>query len=373
MAETWLIIWQTLWSTPLYRALLILIALELAVVGALIAAMIVQSARQMRQARARRRFLAALEPDFFGALAQPDAPALRAWMQRAQGYEARLVRDFLARVMQHTRGAGYQSVVALYHEFGYAAQDRRASGSRNAHTRLRALRRLYVLGSAEDRPALRAQAQAEYRAQVLAMQTLARVGQPEDLVELLERTRLDSAMMEEPVQAALSQLSAASLGYIFARWQQFECGRVRRILLTLAARQRLSGVEEMLRPAAHAEDLEVRIGACEAAGCLQGPASLQLLLTALQDPSWQVRARAARALGRRQEPAAAAPLAQALKDRAFWVRQGAAGALGMLGPAGAEHLAHVAAHCDDRYAAESAAQELQRRRRLVGRTVSPLC
>jgi len=369
MFETWLIIWQTLWSTPLYRALLILIALELGAVGAMIGWMIIQSARQMRQARAKRRFLEALEDDFFSALAQPHSDELRGWMQRAKGYDARLVREFLADVMLHTRGGSYDSVVGLYHEFGYAQGDRQRSHSRNARTRLRALRRLYVLGSAEDRPALRAQANAEYRAQVLAMQTLARVGQPEDIVELLQVTRLYSQMMEEPVQAALSQLSTQSLGYIFARWQQFECGRVRRILLSAAARQRLSGVDEMLRPAAQSEDIEVRIGACEAAGSLQGRASLQLLLAALEDPSWQVRARATRALGRRQEPAAAAPLAQALKDRAFWVRQGAAGALGMLGPAGAEHLAHVAAHCDDRYAAESAAQELQRSQRRLERAV----
>src|SRR5690554_1915325 len=369
MSETWLIFWQTLWSTPLYRALLILIALELVVVGAMIAWMILQSARQMRQGRAKRRFLAALEDAFFEALGQPDPGGLRGWMERAAGFDADLVRAFLASVMLHTRGASYDTLVALYHEFGYAEGDRQASGARNSRTRLKALRQLYVLASAEDCAALRAQAGAEYRAQVLAMQTLARVGQPEDLVELLQVTRLYSQMMEEPVQAALAQLSAESLGYIFARWQQFECGRVRRILLSAAARQRLSGVDEMLRPAAQSEDIEVRIGACEAAGSLQGRASLQLLLAALEDPSWQVRARATRALGRRQEPAAAAPLAQALKDRAFWVRQGAAGALGMLGLAGAEHLAHVAAHCDDRYAAESAAQELQRSQRRLERAV----
>src|SRR5690554_7142144 len=87
MFETWLIIWQTLWSTPLYRALLILIALELGAVGAMIGWMIIQSARQMRQARAKRRFLEALEDDFFSALAQPHSDELRGWMQRAQRSE----------------------------------------------------------------------------------------------------------------------------------------------------------------------------------------------------------------------------------------------------------------------------------------------
>ncbi|AWV88352.1 HEAT repeat domain-containing protein [Bradymonas sediminis] len=369
MSETLLIFWEILWSTPLYRGLIILIAAELVVVGALIAWMIFQSARQMRQGRAKRLFMEALEDDFFEALGEPTPERLRGWMERAAKFEPSLVQDFLASVLLHTRGAAYDALIVLYHEFGYAEQDRAASRSKNALKRLRALRRLYVLGSAEDRPVLLEQAGAEYLAQVLAMQTLARVGQPEDIVALLQVTRLYSQMMEEPVQAVLSKLPPESLRYVFARWQQFECGRVRRLLLTVAAEQRLEGVSELLAPAARSEDMEVRIGACQAAGSLQGRPSFDLLLSALDDPTWQVRARAARALGRRQEPAAAAPLAQALKDRAFWVRQDAAGALGMLGAPGAEQLHHVAAYCDDRYAAESATQELQRSQRLLERAV----
>lgn len=368
MAETLLIYWQILWSNPLYRGLLLLIAAELMVVGGLIGWMVFQSARQMRQARAKRRFLKALEDDFYVALSAAEPALLREWMAQAASFDTALVRRFLASVLLHTRGASYDIVVGLYHEFGYAALDRAAIGARSPLKRLRALRRLYVLASPEDRSALLEQAEAGYLARLLALQTLARVGQAEDLVALLQVVRLYSQMMEEPVQAMFARLEGDTLGYIFARWRQFECGRVRRILLTMAAQKRLSGVSELLGAAARSEDLEVRIGACEAAGSLQGRSSFDLLLSALNDPTWQVRARAARALGRRREPAAAAPLAQALKDRAFWVRQDAAGALGRLGAAGEQQLAHVAEHCDDRYAAESATQELQRSQRLLERT-----
>src|SRR5690554_5112553 len=115
MSETLLIFWEILWSTPLYRGLIILIAAELVVVGALIAWMIFQSARQMRQGRAKRLFREALEDDFFEVLGEPTPGGLRGWMERAAKFEPSLVQNFLASVLLHTRGAAYDALIVLYH------------------------------------------------------------------------------------------------------------------------------------------------------------------------------------------------------------------------------------------------------------------
>lgn len=360
MSESLMQLWQVLWTTPLYRALVIVIGVELVLVGGLIVWLWGQSAHQARRQRARQRFVDALEEAFFEALGDPEA--LEQWMGRAQAHPRDFVRDFVADYLLQTRGRSHDTLVELYHRFGHAADDHQQARSLSERRRLQAMRRLYVVATADDREVLVEQAGADYLSRILAAQALARVGQPDDIIAVLGDLELRSPLMEEPVHAVLAQLGPEQLRYVFLRWRQFHSGRVRRILLTVAAEKGLGEVVGALEQAAQAEDLEVRIGACVAAARLPERDTLALLLGALDDPCWQVRAQAAKALGRRREPAAIEPLAEALKDRAFWVRQDAAIALREIGQRGLERLEHVADHSDDRYAAESASQELQRNR-----------
>ncbi len=360
MSEYVLQLWEVLWTNPLYRGLMIAIVVELVLVVALIIWLWVQAGRQLHREYVHQRFLDELEEPFFEALGDPQA--LRQWMQRAQKHPREFVRDFVADYLVKTRGRCHDTLVELYHEFGYAEDDHEQARSMSERKRLEAMRRLYVVATKADREVLLEQADSDYLSRILAAQTLARVGQPEDIVAILKDLDLRTPMMEEPVHAVLETLSTDQLRYVFTRWQQFESGRVRRILLMVAAQQGLAEVGATLKQAAQSDDMEVRIGACAAAAHLPGQVSLDLLIDALDDPAWQVRARAAKALGRLREPAAVEPLAEALKDRAFWVRQDAAMALRHLGEAGLDRLDHVAENSDDRYAAESAGQELQRYR-----------
>lgn len=365
MSETWLIFWHILWDNPLYRALLLIILSELLLVMALVGWMVVQSARQASRRRAERRFLAAMEGPLFEAMGSAEPHALRAWMQRASGYDPRLVRALVAELLQHTAGSAHDTLVELYHEFGYARDDHRALSSRKVDARIRAMRRLYLAGTARDRSALLARSGDLYLIHLLALKTLARVGQPKDLVAMLQATSLSNEMMEEPIMATLNRLPDEALSAVFKSWQSFDCPRVRRLLLIAAARRSLPGVEDLVAQSARAEDVQMRRGAFQAAGTLHSRHSLDLLLTGLHDPVWSARADAARALARRRAPASAAGLEAALKDRAFWVRQEAANALAQLGEPGQKRLMMVAEHCDDHYAAQTAAQELQRRERMA--------
>jgi HEAT repeat protein len=78
-----------------------------------------------------------------------------------------------------------------------------------------------------------------------------------------------------------------------------------------------------------------------------------------------VRAQAAKTLGRMRIEAAIEPLTAALEDRAFWVRQNAAAALRAFGDPGRRRLEEVAANGRDRFAADTARQELRRHQVLV--------
>jgi HEAT repeat protein len=360
MSEYVIDLWHILWTSPLYRGLMIAIAAELALVCGLIVWLWLQAGRQLQKDRAQQRFLDELEAPFFDALGDDDE--LHAWMQRAQSHPREFVRDFIADYLLQTQGHSHDTLVRLYHDFGYAADDHEQARSVSERKRLGAMRRLYVVATEADREVLLEHADTDYLSRILATQTLARVGTPEDVVAMLEGLDLSTQMMEAPIHAVLDELTTDQLRYVFTRWRQFESGRVRRILLIVAAEKNIEEVGAALEQAVQSDDMEVRIGACAAAGSLVKRDALDLLLKALEDPAWQVRARAAKALGRRREQAAIEPLAEALKDRAFWVRQDAAMALRHVGQQGLSRLQHVAENSDDRYAAESAGQELQRYR-----------
>ncbi|MFP4598144.1 MAG: HEAT repeat domain-containing protein [Persicimonas sp.] len=362
MTEYFVDLWEVLWGTPLYRGMMVAIAVEIALVCALIVWLWIQSGRQLAGDRARDRFVEALEGPFFEALGDPEA--LGEWMGRAQDHPREFVRDFVARYLLHTRGRSHDTLVELYHGFGYAADDHQQARSVSERKRLEAMRRLYVVATEEDREVLLEHADADYLSRILAAQTLARVGKAEDIVEMLQGLDIRTQMMEVPVHAVLDELDRESLRYVFTRWKKFESGRLRRVLLETGAEEGLEEVVAALGEAARSDDMEVRIGACIAAARLPERDTLGLLIDALGDPDWQVRAQSAKALGHRGELAAIDPLSEALKDRAFWVRQDAAMALRQLGERGRRRLGEIAAHSDDRYAAESAGQELQRYRLL---------
>ena len=362
-------LWAELWANPLYRAMLSIIIAELVLVSALIVWLGIQAKRQQRQERARQQFLEELEAPFFEALG--DEESLRRWMERAQAHPRPFVRDFLTRFLLQTRGQSHDLLVELYHEYDYVADDHQQAASVQERKRIEALRRLYVVATPADREVLLEHGRDDHLSRILAAQSLARVGEPADIVEVLHDLEVRTNLMEAPVFAVLDALDVDGLRYVFTRWQQFESPRMRRILLVTAAEKGLAEAEAALGQAFESEEVEVRIGACAAAAVMVDRKTLELLIGALDDADWQVRARAAKSLGRRRELDAVAPLAEALKDRAFWVRQDAATALRLLGDPGLERLDEVATHSDDRYAAEAASQELQRHRLYLGTRGAP--
>jgi HEAT repeat protein len=135
---------------------------------------------------------------------------------------------------------------------------------------------------------------------------------------------------------------------------------VQRLILVAAARTAPEACLRRLPAAASHADRELRIGACQAVAVLGAAELAPLLVAALVDPAAEVRAQAAKALGRLRVASTLEPLVLALQDSAFWVRQNAAASLGALGVAGRRRLQLVADTMADRFAADSARQELRR-------------
>jgi len=195
---------------------------------------------------------------------------------------------------------------------------------------------------------------------IMVAQTLARIGSPTELRACFAGFLLRSRLLEQPLAEVLGQVSEAHLQELLALLDGPGDPCVQRLILVAAARIAPDECLRRLPAAASHADRELRIGACQAVAVLGAAELAPLLVAALVDPVAEVRAQAAKALGRMRVASTLEPLALALQDQAFWVRQNAAASLGALGLAGRRRLMQVADAGRDRFAADSARQELRR-------------
>jgi hypothetical protein len=298
-------------------------------------------------------------------------PAARAgWVQAARAYPRLLVRNFLEPLLPMTEGEAREALGQVWRDLGFLAQDLAMSRSRLWSRRMRAMRRLSLVAGPGEAQALLDRSGDRHLIRIMAAQTLVRVGSPAELRECLRRLTLPSRLLEQPVVEALSSASPEQVAAMLELLSSDADPCVRRIVLLTAARVDPGRCLESIPAAATSSEKEVRIGACLAAGTLGSHDLLPLMLRALaEDPAFEVRAQAAKALGRLRSPEGIAGLARALEDRAFWVRQNAAAALREHGDSGRLQLEEIAARGQDRFAVDTARQEL---RRLVAPTPSPL-
>ncbi len=321
-----------LWDLRATRVLLAITALELALVGVQIGALLLLLARKRRRTRTRGRLAASLGPSLLEAARAPERRPR--WLSHARAWPRDLVRELLSEHLLRAEGAYLDELRATYRALGFLEEDMDQLRSGSVLRRLLAVRHLHRVAGPSEAHALLATRGDHHAVRIVAAQALARVGEPAHTLEMLEDLELPSRLMEQPVGSALRAMAPAQLDLLVTRWFALRSPAVRRLVLAQAARSLPHRAAELLECAAGSPLEEDRIGATIAAGSLPPRVGVPWLVELLSDPSWRVRAQAARALGESADPFAAAPLGTALDDRAFWVRHNAQQALGRLeGPA----------------------------------------
>lgn len=346
------------WADPLYRVLLVALAVETALLGVQVAWLLLQTAHVRRRIRQAQRFEKELGPRFPAALHQADERVR--WIRDASAYPAEILREFIDGTLQTLTSDARAQVVEIYRDLGLLRRDLAESRSRSWRRRLLAVRRLSLMPDAEVWEVLRARTRDIFPVRILAARALAERGMVDALVEVISHLPLNRRLMEQPLFHVLHQLPEAAWPALLARWHDIQAPQVRRVVLVAAARRHPQGCLALLGDAARDPNPEVRGGACQAAARLAGPTVEELVLSLARDPAWEVRAQAANALRSLRIPTALPLLKEALSDGQFWVRQNAAAAMGALGPEGREALESVVQSRQDPFAADAAQQEIQR-------------
>lgn len=351
-------IWfDSLWTRPICRVLLILVLAEVMIVAGQVAWLLLITTRARVRERHRIRFRSEMQDFFFFTL---DKPALiPEWVEKARSWPENVVRDYLEAFILRTTGEYRERVTELYRAMGFLKKDLAELSSRRWHRRMLALRRLLHVANAQEKEIILQRREDVYPVQVMAASILSRVCEADDLVVFLNGLHMPRRMMERPMYSLLKGLPLDRFSALMARFEEVRNPAVRRILLVLSATQDQVACRRWMGAAAADPEMEVRIGACVAAGLLPSEDSTRLLLGALHDRQWEVRAQAAKALGELKDPTTLDPLARLLRDSSFWVRQNAARALLDLGEQGLARL-QSATQDGDRFAADTARQELER-------------
>jgi hypothetical protein len=289
-----------------------------------------------------------------------DFDAISHWVTAARTYPRGVVRGLLEPVLTMTTGEPRVVVGEIWRDLGFLREDVALSRSRFAARRVRAMRGLALVAGPEEAPVLLERLHDVHIIRIMVAQMLVRIGEPAHLRACFAGFKVTSRLLEQPLAEVLGQVNAAQMTALLELLAGEGDPNVKRLILVAAARTVPNECLRRLPTAAADRDRELRIGACQVVGVLGAPELAPLLVAALVDSAPEVRAQAAKALGRLRVPSTIEPLALALEDSAFWVRQNAAAALGAMGPAGRRRLQAVADAGADRYAVDSARQELRR-------------
>jgi len=347
-----------LWSHPIHRLLLLAAVAELIMVGLQVLVLCAQMLRMERRRRLRLRLAAALEDALMDAAFSGVERVF--WVRLARRWPRDVVRELLSDHLLRASGDYLVGLRAIYRALGFLEEDLGYLRSRIRRRRVLALRHLHRVAGSDEVPALLATRGDEHVVRVMAVQVMARVGSPEDMVGLLRDLRLPQRLMEQPIGGMLHHMPALQLEALLRHWGELVCPAVRRLVLVTAARTTPAACLSTVAVAASSRLPEDRIGAAVAAGLLPPRFGVPWLVELLSDEAWQVRAQAAAALGSSADPLAAAPLETVLGDMEFWVRRNAAEALVRLGADGRRRLITVAARSRSDPGAGSARETLQR-------------
>ena len=349
---------DTIWADPLYKILATAILVELGIILVTVFWLILHTIRDRHRRHLEKKINNELSAKFFAAL--EDDKLIKQLADEAIQYPTEIIRSFIEPFITSTSGVYKTKVARLYRYLGLLEADIADSHSNLLHRRIKAMRRLAVIATDKEKKVILDRRNDRYPVRILASNAISHIGTAEELFMMLQDLILKSRLMEEPLYAVIHNLSIPKISELMSYWDRIVCPRIRRILLIASSRMVPEECIKWLRAASIDPSIEIRIGACNAAGELAGSNILPMLLFLAKDTEWQVRAQAVRVLKKWKEEQSYRALETALGDRSFWVRQNAATALSSMGKQGIEILKKTAYVGKDPFAADTARQELQR-------------
>jgi len=349
---------EILIEDPIYRIVSIVVLVEVLLIAAAIIWLFVPFAIQQYRNYLHAKFRANLAQTFIPALEDEDE--FSQWIKRAKRYPTFVLRDFFNPYLNSTKGRFLPNVIRAYQELGLLKKDIRGLKSRFWHKRMISVRRLMNVASEDEKKALRNCRTDKHLIKLVAVQILGRVGNVEDVFAMIKDHIISNRLMEQPFFVLFTSLPLGKFRSLMIRWNDISCPRMKRVLLICSSRIDRIACIKWLPVASKSEDVELRIAACIAASELAEKDVLPLLLTLSRDERWEVRAQAAKALGILKNDATIEVLEFLLEDSAFWTRQYAASALVNIGNKGQSRLQEIAVTGKDRFAKDTATQELQR-------------
>ena len=339
-----------------YIVLVVFIGLQVAFITGQTAWLVLRTSYEQYWERRYQQSQMLLYTGFIDALRC--AEERQRWLSLAETLPAAHVRRFLLMYLQRTESSFREEVAGLYRARGLLEEDCRTLRSGDWLKRMRTLRMMLYVARTEELELLKSLPLQRHPERLAVCFVFARLGEIDPLLEQLRSLQLQQRHASQPISAMLWSMSPSNIHALMQRWGEIPDPFLRRALLITAATAAPASGLEMLPKAAADSTLEIRIGACLAACQMSAPRVRGLLLTLLEDETWEVRGQAAKALGVLRDRHAMDALCAAMGDRSFWVRQNSAVAIGRMGDEGLARLAQIVRDGADRYAVDAARQVL---------------
>lgn len=276
------------------------------------------------------------------------------WIEAARAAPPGVLRHCLNEYLMRTTGEYKDGIARLYRGLGLLAGDLVDLRSRRWSVRIRALRRLSGVVTADECKAIAPLAAEGGEMRLLVAQIIGRIGSAREVLPMLASWPVTSRLSEYPIHVMVNALPPDGMRDLLGHWEDLPSATIQRIVLDAAAVSVPGACHGLLPSAARHPSLEVRIAVAHACGAMTSPQTLALLGPLAADEQWEVRAQAVKALGAHPQARSVDILCAALRDKSFWVRQNAAFALGRHGDNGVECLRRIANSSDDRFARDAA-------------------
>jgi HEAT repeat protein len=349
------------WEEPLYRLILQITVLQVIVLGAFAAGIVLLRWLKLSRDKRRRRMSEALNLPLMSYVAGD--VALEPTYDAIRRFPGRLISLELEKYAMMLGGEALSKLRALYERLGLGSLALRLVHSLFWWRRLEGIRLLGVTGGGDVVEVLLEALKDQHAiVRLAAARSLGRIRSPKaikPIIEIMAASRQLSRRQLAQTLVAFGPVTHPALRRIVASEEGDEA--YRRLAATAIEVLAITGDIDSgpeIRRSLLSEEMEVRIAAYKAVVLLHLPLTEEELRRGLTDPAWQVRAQAALAAGKVGGDDLVTDLGACLTDRSWWVRQNAGTALYALGPRGVEQLEIVSQTSPDRFARDMAFRTL---------------
>jgi len=359
MNERLTLLVQGLFETPVYNTILAVILVQWTLIVIQVLWIILQIVSHKRGENHLQLCTITLRDDLLD-LPTTGPEGMDAVVSRAKKFDSESLVNLILPYITVSSGRLLDKLNEVYSRLGLHQRDIKSIRSPFWHRRLVGIRRLALTsGTGTGRDIMRL-IKDRYITRVFAANVLASEGDVDGLIVFMNSFNLNRKVMEQPVSHILSRMTPELIGRLADRFGEIQNPSIKRMLLLRYVHCMPYDAIKRLHSFAMDESKEVRIGVCLAAAGYSVADVSGLLRTLLVDPSWEVRAQAAKSLGAIKDSGALPLLAKALGDQSFWVRQNSAAAMSGMGDEGIAELRRIVEEVKDRFASDTARQELRR-------------